>query len=204
MILDVEAWQVELEEVLNTFPKWKNVIFSAWCCERQYGNYFSFYKEVGWGNPESLCVALDLLWNSGKFPSIRSIREAQRAIQVVTPDTEDFRSEYTSAALDAATSLLKALDYCVDGQIDHCLQIATLSRDTIYMFVQLRENLDYSAVSESLIYKNQLMMRELAMQQAEIECLCSLHLADESDISQLRKQRCNPNGGTLVDSGAGG
>jgi len=112
----------------------------------------------------------------------------------VTPNTEDFKSVYTSAALDAATSLLESLDYCIDGDVSHCLQVACSCRDSIYMFVQRREGYDYSDADELNIYADPLMVRELQAQQMDLELIKSL----SNDLGSLGSNSCDPDGGSLL------
>ncbi|WP_399257200.1 DUF416 family protein [Terriglobus albidus] len=90
------------------------------------------------------------------------IYELQAAVTSITPNSEDFDSSYTSAALDAANAVEEALAYCLDGNVSHCLQVACLCRDSIYMFVQQRDDLDYTDEDERRIYSDSLMSRELA------------------------------------------
>ena len=89
----------------------------------------------------------------------------------VAPDTEDFTSDYTSAALDAVVALIHSLEYCFDGNVDHGVQVACLCRDTAYMFVSQRDQRGHTInmdEDEARIYNDPLLQQELLAQQAAL------------------------------------
>ena len=185
-------WLAKLSALLTTLGKQKTILFLASCCERQFGNYAQFHQETSWGDPQVLCDGIRSLRNYAPAVEVASIRQA---IEIVTPNTEDFKSTYTSAALDAATSLLESLDYCVDGDVSHCIQVACLCRDSVYMFVQLRKGYDYSDVDEAKIYTDPLMERELQAQQRDLEKIKSSN--DLGSLVSSESHGCDPDGGSL-------
>jgi uncharacterized protein len=189
-------WLTELPDLLTPLIRWKRVLFLASCCERLYGNYLQFNEDTDWGDPLVLCQGIRRLWNNVDAVDTENIKNIRNAIEAVTPDTEDFSSAYTSAALDAATGLLESLAYCVDGELSHCVQVACLCHDSIYMFVQQRDDLDYSNVDELRIYADPLMLSELRAQQSDIK---SIQLLRDDDYRHVAawKQNCDPNGGSL-------
>lgn len=187
-------WLAKLSDLLLSLSKQKTILFLVACCERQFGNYAQFHQETGWGDPQVLCDGLQSLRNYTSAAEVVNLKSIRQAIEAVTPNTEDFKSAYTSAALDAATSLLESLDYCVDGDVSHCLQVACLCRDSIYMFVQRREGYDYSDADEIKIYADPLMVRELQAQQMDMELIKSL----SNDLGSLGSQSCDPDGGSLL------
>jgi uncharacterized protein YjaG (DUF416 family) len=191
-------WLTELPDLLIGLVRRKRLLFLAACCERQFGNYAQFHQETGWGDPQVLCDGLQSLWNYTDNIDITNLKNIRRAIEAVTPDTEEFKSGYTSSALNAATALLESLDYCVDDDISHCLQVACLCRDSIYMFIQLREDYDYSDDDETKIYVDPLMARELQAQQSDIELLKSLSDGANSTIP-FRNHKCDPDSGSLSE-----
>ena len=192
-------WLVQLPDLLTDFVRWKRILFLVSCCERQFGNYFRFNQETGWGNPKALCDGLKGLWHYSNDVGIVNLEKLRSAIEAVTPNTEDFTSIYTSAALDAATALLESLDYCLDNEIDHCVQVACLCRDSVYMFVQLHEKYNYSDADEVRIYAHPLVAKELRAQQSDIERIRLLPDCPSSLIP-LRGKSCDPDNGTLSAS----
>jgi uncharacterized protein YjaG (DUF416 family) len=189
-------WLAKLPDLLISLGMQKTILFLVACCERQFGNYAQFNQETGWGDPQVLCEGLQSLRNCASAVEVASIKSIRQAIERVTPSTEDFKSVYTSAALDAATSLLESLDYCVDGNVSHCVQVACLCRDSIYMFVQRREGYDYSDADEVKIYADPLMVRELQAQQIDLERIKSS--SNLSSLVPLGRHGCDPDGGSLL------
>lgn len=187
---------MELPDLLTRLGRRERVLFLAACAGRQFGNYAQFHLETGWGIPQALCDGLQALWKYSDSVDIANLGGIRRAIEIVTPDTEDFESVYASAALNAAVSLLESLDYCVDSDVFHCLQVACLCRDSIYMFVQHREKYDYSDADETKIYADPLMMRELQAQRSDIDLIRSLSNSSSSIVA-LQKHSCDPDGGSL-------
>jgi uncharacterized protein YjaG (DUF416 family) len=187
-------WLAKLSNLLISLGKQKTILFLVACCERQFGNYAQFHQETGWGDPQVLCDGLHSLRNYNSAIEVASLKSIRQAIETVTPNTEDFTSVYTSAALDAATSVLESLDYCIDGDVSHCLQVACSCHDSIYMFVQRREGYDYSDADEVKIYADPLMVRELHAQQMDLELIKSL----PNDLDSLGSQSCDPDGGSLM------
>jgi uncharacterized protein YjaG (DUF416 family) len=61
----------------------------------------------------------------------------------IIPDTENFESPLTSAALDAAVAVTNALEYCLDNEDKKIDEVATVARDTVDLYIQDRDNLDY-------------------------------------------------------------
>jgi uncharacterized protein YjaG (DUF416 family) len=189
-------WLTELPDLLTPLVRWKRVSFLASCCERLYGNYLQFNEDTGWGEPLVLCQGICRLWNNVGAVDTDNLQNIRNAIEAVTPDTEDFSSAYTSAALDAAAGLLESLAYCVDDELSHCVQVACLCRDSIYMFVQQRGDLDHSNVDELRIYADPLMLSELRAQQSDIRSI-QLLPDDGYRLVAAGKQNCDPNGGSL-------
>ncbi|MEG9438822.1 DUF416 family protein [Edaphobacter sp. HDX4] len=191
-----KRWLSELPSLLIQVDRPKRISFLAATCERQFGNYLRFYQETGWGHPPTLYDGLQALWNySGSIDNHR-LRTLERRIKEVTPDTEKFSSAYTSAALDAASVILESFNYCLDDNTEHCVQVARLCRDTVYMFVEQRDGDTYADADELKIYSDPLVERELRAQQSDFEMIRSL--PDDSSIGiPVEKRRCPPDCGTL-------
>lgn len=154
----------------------KSLAFAASCCERSLPNYEAFSTEQRWGDARILREALDLVWRliTKSTPAELNSHSSSllKALDAVTPDTENFKSNLTSAALDAATSLAEALDYVREGTVDHIVTISSLARDTIYLFVQYQEKADHSDKGfEERITNHPLMVGELTKQQTDVSTL---------------------------------
>lgn len=194
--LPFTRWLTELPNLLTCIDRWKRILFLAACCERQFGNYVRFHQETGWGNPQTLCNGLQALWNYSGPCNNEMIGMLRSSIEAVTPDTEDFESPYTSAALDASISILESIDYCLDDDLDHCVKVACSCRDTVYMYAQQRRRYGYSDADEVKIYADPLVQRELQAQQSDLARIRSL--VDRPDLpNAVEKHHCDPDIGSL-------
>jgi len=158
-IIDFDSWLSELPDLLLRYHAPRIRLFIASCCERQQRNYAAFSKEVNWGDPTVLREAGNILWRLDEMPANSYLNAILRELEKVTPDTDDFSSALTSAALDAASSLGEAIGYLIDGDNSHCVTICTLIRDTIYMYLEQGDSLTTSERA----------LQELAKQQADLK-----------------------------------
>jgi len=116
------------------------------------------------GHPVVLQEARDILWRLNETPSTTYLNSIQAQLKNATPDTEDFSSALTSAALDAAISLQEAIEYLIDGNTAHCITICGLIRDTIQMYLE----------QENLLTVAELEIKELDKQRADLETLAEI------------------------------
>jgi uncharacterized protein YjaG (DUF416 family) len=174
-----DQWLRSLKEELPKLSYAKNLAFAASCCERSLPNYKVFSREEQWGEPAVLIEASELIWRSITIPNSVEIRSYAvallKALEAVVPDTEQgFESMFTSAALDAANSLAETIDYILDGNTSHIESVASLARDTIYLFVHYRGDSDLSRGDvENQISRDPLNIAEVEKQQSDIKVLKS-------------------------------
>ncbi|HBK56301.1 MAG TPA: hypothetical protein DDZ76_08485 [Xanthomonadales bacterium] len=178
----------QLRKKLHALPDWKRVTFMAACCERMLPNYVSFSSETYFGDAQTLKQALSEVWRwieTNHLPDdIDSlVRECDRQ----APDTADFSSIYTSAALDAANSIAMTLEAMSDATEDRAIEVASIARDTVDLFVQQWSDLDPNSPGlEKLIIEAPLMQVELRRQRRCLEQL--KELPDERDqvVTEIR------------------
>ena len=186
--IDFDPWLSELPEILLAYDISRVRLFMASCCERQQANYTAFSTEVNWGDSIVLREAGDTLWRLAETPSTPYLNAIIRQLQKVTPDTEDFSSDLTSAALDAAVSMQEAMEYLIDSDTAHCVTICSMVRDTIRMYLE----------QESFLSISELEIRELSKQQADLRTLAELPEFTPSVVDLFR--RCSiPNGKSNLD-----
>lgn len=173
--VNFDDWLILLKKKSQQLGYTPSLAFAASCCERSLPNYDAFSRQERWGDSKILKEALDLVWWHvvTRNPSNKSqVEPLSKAIDAVTPDTENFESPLTSAALDAANSVAEALDYTLDRNVDRIVTISSLARDTIDLFVQRRDSLDSSRSDfEGKIASDPLMIAELEKQQLDITIL---------------------------------
>ena len=160
-----------LAHSLAPLPPWKKLAFMALTCERMLPNFGRFASETKFGEVSILRHALDSAWiyiQSGKLEGDPD--KLKRACEDQAPDTELFRSIYTSAALDAANAVAAIFDAIKNPSVEHVLETAALARDTVDLFVQQTNNLDdpCDPSFEQSILTNSLMQRELCRQREDL------------------------------------
>jgi uncharacterized protein YjaG (DUF416 family) len=158
----------ELLRELRALSKWHRLAFAAASAERLLPNYVAFARAARWGSADTLREALDYVWLVIERQRMDA-DEVQRLIarvETVTPDTEAFRTPFTSAALDAAGAVIETLHCVLDADPQRALIVATLARDTVDMFIQERDRLDLTRDRdfEQRIANDPLMRDELDRQ----------------------------------------
>jgi uncharacterized protein len=169
--------QDALRKVLVGLAPQQRLAFGLACSERLYPNYVAFAREQSWGEPESLRAALDLAWDAvlGQPASPESVRELKKKVEDAEPDTEDFGTILVSSALDAAATAGLVLRLLEADDLDFAVEIASLARDTVDMYVQAIEHLDPSDTAlEKRILLHRLMQEELRRQRDDLRMLATI------------------------------
>jgi hypothetical protein len=158
---------------LRKLEEWKRVAFMAQIAERMLPNYQRFSAETDFGDISVLRRALDATWRwveSGR--TVEGLSELLESCEQQAPDTELFRSRYTSAALDAANAAAAILDALSNPKEINAVEVASLARDSIDLFVQELMDLDPNSPGfEEKIVRHDLMQRELLHQQQDLDAL---------------------------------
>jgi len=182
-----------LKRDLDRLSRTHRVVFAAACCERLLPNYSAFAQQVRWGNPETLRAALDYIWDTVENGGAVDREEINRLIErcdAVIPDTADFDTSSVSAALDAGTAVVETLRSLLDGDSQRVVDVASFCRDTVDMYIQDRDHLDYNndPLFETKIAQDPLMKRELARQSAILLELATHPVLDRSLLRRLREE----------------
>jgi hypothetical protein len=168
---------IERERQLDGLSKHHRIAFAASCVERLLPNYTAFSRMEQWGDADLLHESLEKIWAyvQGGALSEMQFDELIEECEKIVPDTEDFSSRYTSAALDAANAVIETLSCCKDGSSHRAAEVASFARDTVDMFIQQREETNpVDADLEMNILEHPLMKREIKKQ--------------EDDLSELKNQ----------------
>lgn len=180
-----------LKRQLDRLPRSHRTAFGATCCERLLPNYSAFTREVGWGKPQILRAAVDYVWAalaSGRVDRGEVDRFIERCDAVI-PDTEDFATSSVSAALDAGAAVVETLRSLLDGDTKRIVDVASFCRDTVDMYIQDRDDLDYKdALFETKIAEDPLMRRELARQSEILSELANNSILDGALLKRLRDE----------------
>lgn len=189
MYFDANGLKFDLERL----PQSHRVAFAAACCERLLPNYSAFVREVRWGAPETLRAALDYIWRVLENLEAVDRETTNRLIEqcdAVMPDTADFDTSAVSAALDASAAVGETLRSLLDGDSRRVVDVASFCRDTVDMYIQDRDHLDYNIdpLFETKIVDDPLMRRELARQSATLSELAAHPVLDSSFLRRLREE----------------
>ena len=155
----------------------EQVAFSILCIERMLPNYRAFQREHNWGNIDVIDRSIDCGWRwlLGEPGSEKERIELAAFCDAQAPDTEVFGSIYASAALDVAvatSTLMKLVSAKKSLGTDMVMEIVSLCRDTVDMYVQELERMDANSPNlEEAIRLHPLMQAELFRQNSDLVAL---------------------------------
>ncbi len=193
----MRTWESAIRELPSQQHR---IAFGAGVSERLLPNYLAFSREVRDGAPQVLQMALDALWQvvQGDHISLGQLRDLQAGCRSATPDPERFASHLTSAAIDAANAIHETLEACYRDDPKRIAEVASYARDTVDMFVQERDQLDYQDPEmEERILRDPLMVRELAKQESELASLAQTKNLDGRFVQTYRAGARYDGKGTL-------
>ncbi len=181
----VESFQVFLDELavqLRDIPHAHQLAFSAACCERAFPNYAAFSRQEGWGRPEMLRSSLDCVWAHVIDRNFEIVKAQKIEIEckALAPDSDAFPSVAATAAQEAALMITLLVHFSYDLNPNYAVRIATFNRDTIDMYVQIREKLDPTDPElESKITSHPLILAELEKQKADLKRVIGIRSREE-------------------------
>lgn len=191
----------QMRQSLSQLESWKQIAFMALCCERMVPNYEQFAAETSFGDPLVLRLGLGAAWSwlvTRQVPD--HLNTVRMAVEQQTPDTTNFASPFTSAALDAVNAVACLLDALVNPEIADPVEVAVLSYDTVDIYVQEIEDLDPREDGfEDRILSHPLMQKELRRQREDLSYLEHWNGSQIDGARLLREQRQNSLG-SLSDS----
>jgi uncharacterized protein YjaG (DUF416 family) len=161
--------------LLDLAPQ-QRLAFGLSCSERLYPNYSVFSLTQKWGDPSTLRSALDLAWDSllGRPRAQVDADGLKKKLEEAEPETEDFETVLVSSALDAAAGAGLVLKLMETDDPDLAVEIASLARDTVDMYIQAIEHLVPSDPDlERTILAHPLMQAELRRQRNDLRQLSS-------------------------------
>ena len=112
--------------------------FAILICKKLYFDYQKFTEKYQWGDADLLMDAINLCQQSiENYANISQIKELLPKINSITPDMDDFGSDYLgSYALNASASVYETLEFIIDQDKTHIFNIGTLYTDTIDFKIQ--------------------------------------------------------------------
>ena len=152
-------------------------------------NFRRFAMESGFGDVPVLENALATAWTWLETEKVSSeLSELRMAVENQAPDKEDFKSVYTSAALDSVSAISSLLD-ALELNVADVSGVATLARDSIDLFVQDLMNLDPSESQfEEKIQQHEIMRNEMLMQQQQLKELQDLRGSRKEVVTYFKNK----------------
>ena len=109
-------------------------------CKKLYQDYQDFYQENKWGDPDILLDSINLCQlYIAKQIDVSSLKEILPKVDKIIPDTEDF--ENSSYALNAGATVYETLEFLIDKDQKHILNIGTYLTDTMNSKIQEDDDL---------------------------------------------------------------
>lgn len=178
-ILVVTNFSFDAERLKNRLSRLSRrhvLTFGVWQLERMVPNFIQFCVETKTEGTWVLKCVVSYAWSAIETGNLNffdrlTVEDCER----IAPDTEDFESLYTSAALDVVVSASKLIEYILINDTNLIVEMANLARDSADILIQLSNDADQDDEDfEEVIRTHPLMQSELQHQEADIlflECL---------------------------------
>ncbi|KQM72933.1 hypothetical protein ASE74_21785 [Pedobacter sp. Leaf216] len=134
----------QLSDQLSILPKNQRIAFAVNICDRLLPDYIDFYAQFNWGNPDILKRSIQCAKNAiANVVDEHEVKQLLAELEAVLPDTEEFTDPLGTYALNAACALFELLEYLLNQEIDHLLNISSTITDTIdFKLSELEEDLN--------------------------------------------------------------
>jgi len=177
-----------LHRELECLPKSYRVAFAASCCERLLPNYLALSRSTYRAGYSTLRKALDRVWASlaGEHLPLLMIQQLKQTCEQTIPDASGFTDYQIAAALDASRAVLETVQCMADGSPRRAAEVASIAKDTVYLYIRCRDDLAYSAEAMERIQVDPLFVRELQTQRCVLDALSSARQPDAVLFHQLR------------------
>jgi len=198
---------IENIALLEKLDYTKQLAFAYLTCERLYPNYIYFSKNFNFGDKATLREAINFIHRallrselSTDFLSEQEISTLLHNVDLNTPFPHNFATITASSALDACAVISETLEFLLDKNESRLNAISTCATDTVDMFVQERDDLDFNtdAGFEKKIFNDELMQREIHIQKGIIEYLSKIGRLELLDVNNLIELQHN-NGRSNID-----
>ena len=133
--MNYKDFNKEFQSRINKLEYKRQYELAVAICKKLFPDYKDFYIENHWGDPDVLIDAIKLceLYFQSKT-GIISLKEMLQKIDSIVPDTEDFGN--ASYALNASVAVYETLEFIIDRDQKHILNIGAYLIDTINFKIQ--------------------------------------------------------------------
>lgn len=130
--MDSTQFYERLSKQLTLLPKHQLISFGLDICERLLPDYVEFHDQFNWGDPEILKKSIQYIKDSvSEAVDEEKVNQLLTGLEEVLPDTEDFTDPLGTYALNAGCAVFELLEYLIDPEIDHLLNISSVITDTL-------------------------------------------------------------------------
>jgi uncharacterized protein YjaG (DUF416 family) len=130
--MDSTQFYDRLSKQLTLLPKDRLINFAVNICERLLADYVDCYHEFNWGDPEILKKSIQYGRDSvSNAIDEEKVNQLLADLDEVLPDIEEFTDPLGSYALNAGCAVFELLEYLINPEIDHLLNISSAITDTI-------------------------------------------------------------------------
>ncbi len=174
--------------------------FAASCCERLLPNFEAFHVMEGFGDPAQLRSALDTIWDCvlGKTLSSEEVEKQKVICEKNLPDPDNYSSVFTSAAINACSAVIDALDCYLTESPQSAANTGVLADDTVYDYIYRIDSPFSSTIAQTagvgfdaFVLDHPLKTEELIKQAEDIRLLSSHETLTFKTIRELRKNSRN-------------
>jgi uncharacterized protein YjaG (DUF416 family) len=187
----MDHYRTEIKEKLVHLSKKGALLFGTLTCEKLLPHYKFFEEQYRWGDSSVLETSIILLYQviqNNEKDLKDDIDSTIDAVDQITPNMDGFSDVTASFALDACTAVYSCLLFVKEPLVEHIVDVAIYSRDTVDMFVQEKENVNYSGTAlENMTSNDQFMIAEKSRQSTLIERL--MRLDDDAMLLNLASLR---------------
>jgi uncharacterized protein YjaG (DUF416 family) len=139
----------QFKSQVNTISRERKIALVKSVCKKLIPYYKSFFDEYNWGNPDVLTDAINLIENEPH--DINEIKKMLLDIDEVTPDTDNFQNG--SFALNACTAIYETLQFLIDNDTTHIINVGSYLTDTIDFKIQEIEELEEEEIDNHPLMK---------------------------------------------------
>lgn len=197
-----------LEKELEKLPPLHRIAFAASICERMLPIYNVFSQQEGWGDPTSLRIALDEVWEvlQAKPVDEAKIRQLIDDCENAAPHSDYvMQSRYDFEAQLTCSAIRSTLEACIDCNSQHFIDVMEFVRDIINGFLTSRkDDADPHWYKKSLqeqeeyVSSHALAKQEIAKEQEDLQRLKEVETLDQDFLESLRAS-FNNSGRSLID-----
>jgi uncharacterized protein YjaG (DUF416 family) len=188
----------EIEKTIVSMSHEQKCLFILLTCDKMLPNYVSFSEKNDWGNSRVLKNEILMLEKAIlEIPiATTELSELNKFIEANIPDLDSF--ETGSFAFDTSIVFSEAIEYLINKDTKHILNIAQGILDTIDMFVQIKEDLDPNDIElDNKIQKSEYIKREFKRQRLLVNHIKNTEIITKEVIAEIRQ--LNDSFGAVID-----